>query len=597
MAVPAHDERDFEFALKFGLPIIPVIRQEGAPAKSIVPSGSTEENFAAELQQSNIDYENLDGDLYVTLDPDQVELYVSLIKKYVLPGFWIEIVGARWLFIFVDENRDVEVVPLETVEAEKIIINHCHSLELETIDKRTVMEMLWVAEFYRDVLYHSEYGVMIHSGPLTGTLGNEAKSKTIAWLAERGAGKAAINYRLHDWLISRQRYWGAPIPMIYCDKCGVQPVPYQDLPVLLPDDVEFMPTGESPLRFHEGFLNTTCPACGHPATRETDTMDTFMCSSWYHYAYLSPYWMDGQLITADDKPIDPAEMTYWAPVDQYTGGIEHATMHLIYTRFFTKTMRDMGLVDFNEPMTRLFNQGMVLGEDHEKMSKSRGNVVAPDELVRAYGADTVRTFLMFFARWDQGGPWDSQGIKGPRRFLEDVWSLVLDDVKQSKQDESKSDELRRKTHQIIQRVTDDMESFTFNTAIAAMMELRNLMRELKPALYGTDAWNEAVENMLLLLAPFATHITEELWERLGKPYSIHTQKWPVWDPEIAAEKTITLIVQVNGKVRDRMDVPAGIDKETAQKVALQSEKIQFHLEGKEPRKIIYVPGRLINIVA
>jgi leucyl-tRNA synthetase len=460
------------------------------------------------------------------------------------------------------------------------------------------MELLWDEPFYRDVLYHADYGAMIHSGPLTGAPGDRAKAETIAWLEERDMGHGAVNYRLHDWLISRQRYWGTPIPMIYCDTCGTVPVPYDELPVLLPEDVEFMPSGESPLKFHAGFLNTTCPNCGGPATRETDTMDTFMCSSWYQYGYLSPYWREGEPVSADACPVDPRELAYWAPVDQYTGGIEHATMHLIYTRFFTKTMRDMGLVDLNEPMKRLYNQGMVLGEDHEKMSKSRGNVVAPDELVETYGADTVRTYLMFFSRWDQGGPWDSQGIKGPRRFLEDVWTLIVEDVASPEpcEDGTRWHALRRKTHQTIQRVTEDLEAFSFNTAIAAMMELRNAMREVKPALVGTAAWDEAATTLLLLLAPFAPHVTEELWTRMGKPYSIHRQLWPTWDPEVAAEETITLVVQINGKVRDRLEVPADIDEAEAKALALESEAVARHLGGREPRKVIYVPGRLVNVV-
>ncbi len=593
MAVPAHDERDFEFALKFGLPIIPVIAQRGAAAKSIVPAGTTADGFTAALAKADISFEEEGDVLHLTMTPEQADAYIAIAQEYLVPNAWTEVVGARWLFIFADKDG-CEVVPFDSTAADKVIINHCHALEPAVLGKRTVMEMLWDVGFYRDVLYHAEYGTMIHSGPLSGTPGDMAKRRTIEWLAERNVGQAAVNYRLHDWLISRQRYWGAPIPMIFCDACGTVPVPYQELPVLLPEDVEFMPTGESPLRFHHGFLNTTCPTCGRPATRETDTMDTFMCSSWYNYAYLSPYWQADRPITADDTPVDPAEMTYWAPVDQYTGGIEHATMHLIYTRFFTKAMRDMGLVDFDEPMTRLYNQGMVLGEDGEKMSKSRGNVIAPDELVAAYGADTVRVYLMFFSRWEQGGPWDSQGIKGPRRFLEDIWSLVLESAPQDGEQEGEA--LRRKTHQTIKRVTQDLEGFSFNTAIAAMMELRNLLREVKPALYGTAAWDEAVDSLLLLLAPFAPHITEELWARLGKPYSIHQQLWPAWDEAIAAEQTITLIVQINGKVRDRIEVPADIPEADAKALALQSEAVARHLAGRQPRKVIYVPGRLVNIV-
>jgi leucyl-tRNA synthetase len=434
-------------------------------------------------------------------------------------------------------------------------------------------------------------GTMVNSGAFDGTptANGEAVGKVTAWLEEKGIGEGQVRYRLHDWLISRQRYWGAPIPIVYCDACGTVPVPEDQLPVLLPDDVEFMPTGESPLRFHEGFLNTTCPQCGGPATRETDTMDTFMCSSWYHYRYLSPQY--------DQGPWDPEEGRYWLPVDQYTGGIEHATMHLMYTRFFTMALRDIGLVDFDEPMLRLYNQGMVLGEDGEKMSKSRGNVIAPDELVRAFGADTVRTYLMFFARWDLGGPWDSQGIRGPQRFLDDVWNLVVEGgerkAKVSGEDEKA---LRRKTHQTIRKVTEDLKGFAFNTAIAALMELRNTLQSQKAALYGSAAWDEAIESLLLLLCPIAPHITEELWSRLGKPYSIHQQAWPAWDKEVAAEETFMLIVQINGKLRDRIPVPVDIDEAGARALALASEKAQRYIGDKEPRKVIYVPGRLVNIV-
>ncbi len=596
MAVPAHDERDFEFALKFGLPIIPVIDKPGGAAKSILVAGSYGEGTAEALAAAGISFKDREGTLYLTMRAEQVDAYLEIVQKQLQPDYWTEIVGARWLFVFADEEG-TELLPFDSTEADRVITNQCHALEPGTADKQTVMEILWDVDFYKDVLYHADYGTMIHSGPLTGTPGESAKTTTIAWLAEREAGDAAINYRLHDWLISRQRYWGAPIPMIYCDDCGTVPVPYEDLPVVLPEDVEFMPTGESPLRFHQGFLNTTCPKCGGPATRETDTMDTFMCSSWYHYAYIAPYWKDGETLSADDSPVDPVEMAYWAPVDQYTGGIEHATMHLIYTRFFTKAMRDMGLISFDEPMLRLYNQGMVLGEDGEKMSKSRGNVIAPDALVEAHGADTVRTFLMFFSRWEQGGPWDSKGIKGPRRFLEDVWSLVMEPAEKGNGDAKKAEALRRKTHQTIKRVTRDIESFSFNTAVAAMMELRNLMRELKGTLYGTAAWDEAVENLLLLLAPFAPHITEELWAQIGKSYSVHQQTWPSWDEAVAAEKSITLILQINGKVRDRVQVPADVGAEEAKTLALASEAIQRHLGGKEPRKMIYVPGRLVNIVA
>ena len=271
-----------------------------------------------------------------------------------------------------------------------------------------------------------EGGVMVNSGAFDGAPWPQSFDATAAWLTEHAAGERKVNYRLRDWLISRQRMWGAPIPIIYCPTCGTVPVPYTDLPVVLPEDAQFKPTGESPLKFHEGFRYVKCPQCGGDAERETDTMDTFLCSSWYQYAYVTPYWKAGATLTPEDTPWNPAEGEIWLPVDQYTGGIEHATMHLLYTRFFTKAMRDAGLVDFDEPMLRLFNQGMILGEDGEKMSKSRGNVVNPDDYVGKYGADTVRAFLMFIGPWDQGGPWNPRAIEGVARFLHRVWSLVVD---------------------------------------------------------------------------------------------------------------------------------------------------------------------------
>jgi len=443
-------------------------------------------------------------------------------------------------------------------------------------------------------------GPMVNSGSFTGTPGDVAVRKVTEWLEEQGTGKFAVNYRIRDWLISRQRYWGAPIPMVYCDECGIVPVPYEDLPVLLPEDAEFLPTGESPLKYHEGVLNTTCPQCGGPATRETDTMDTFACSSWYNYAYLSPYYKEGEPARADSMPFDPQEAKYWLPVDVYTGGIEHATMHLIYTRFFTKAMRDMGLVDFDEPMTVLRNQGIILGEDSEKMSKSRGNVIAPDDLVARYGADTVRAYLMFGWRWDQGGPWDSQGIEGIVRWLQRVWNLVCESASQRVGESASQREvadLRRWTHKTIKRVSDDMEAFTFNTIIAGLMEFTNALIKVKGTqVYGTEAWEEAVETLLLLLAPCCPHIAEELWARADRPYSIHQQSWPQFNPDLAADEVITLIVQINGKLRARIEAPADISEEAAREAALSDENIQRYIGDKETRKVIYVPGRLVNIV-
>ena len=433
-------------------------------------------------------------------------------------------------------------------------------------------------------------GIMVNSGPFTNTPAREGQQKVIAWLEERGQGKKAVNYRLRDWLISRQRYWGAPIPIIYCDQCGVVPVPEEELPVLLPEDAEFLPTGESPLKHHEKFLHTTCPQCGGAAQRETDTMDTFICSSWYQYAYLSPYYQGS-------TPFDPEEGAYWLPVDQYTGGIEHACMHLIYTRFFTKVMRDLGLVNFDEPMLSLRNQGIILGEDSEKMSKSRGNVIAPDDLVGAYGTDAVRVYLMFGWRWELGGPWDSHGIEGCYRFLNRVWELLLTPVEAKPQPAAeKIKTLERKVHQTIKKATAELQNFSFNTYIASLMELSNLLAKLKPDLWGSKEWIESSKIFTLLLAPACPHLSEELWTRLGEEYSVHNQRWPQWDENLVTEESVEIVVQINGKIKDRLVIPVEAEEELIKEKALALPGIQAVLAGKTPRKMIYVKGRLLNIV-
>ena len=446
---------------------------------------------------------------------------------------------------------------------------------------------------------HEHEGVMINSGPFNGTratndkgMKNPAIKAVVEWLEQKGIGKRAVNYRYRDWLISRQRYWGAPIPMIHCDVHGWNPVPEDQLPVMLPEDVEWKPTGQSPLKLHPTWKNTTCPVCGEPATRETDTMDTFMCSSWYHLRYLSPNY--------DKGPFDEAEYNYWMPVDTYTGGIEHATMHLLYTRFFHKALRDAGITEGGEPMIQLRNQGMVLGEDNEKMSKSRGNVIAPDMLVERYGADTVRAYLMFFARWDMGAPWDSQGIEGSARWLRRAWTLFTD-IPPAEAQTPTSDvlrNLRRRVHQTLQRVTHDFENFEFNTIISALMELMNEMYKAREAgAAGTSQWEEATEIYVKMLAPVAPHIAEELWtNQLGKPYSVHQQHWPQVDEAAAKEDTIELPVQINGKVRDRIIVSADASEEEIKSAALASEAVKKYLEGKEPKKVIVANKRLVSLV-
>src|SRR2546422_856930 len=354
-------------------------------------------------------------------------------------------------------------------------------------------------------------GTMVNSGPFTGLPSREGWERIADYVEERGIGQRKANYRLHDWLISRQRYWGTPIPIIYCSHCGIVPVPESDLPVRLPEDAEFLPTGESPLKLHEGFRRTRCPQCGGEAERETDTMDTFIDSAWYQYRYVSPH--DPQ------RPFDPEAGRYWLPVDQYTGGVEHAVMHLLYTRFWTKVMRDLGMVGFGEPMLRLFNQGVILGEDGEKMSKSRGNVVNPDAYVNSVGADTVRAYLMFIGPWEGGGPWNSRGIEGVHRFLQRVWNLVHDTTETGKrgngetrthkargpQPETRQSndghELQHWTHKTIKKVTEDLEGFHFNTAIAALMEFVNYMYKVRDEQAGATPWRGGEPPTVLILEP------------------------------------------------------------------------------------------------
>ncbi len=428
-------------------------------------------------------------------------------------------------------------------------------------------------------------GTMVNSGRFDGIPSIEGKEKVTAWLEEHAAGEATVTYRLHDWLISRQRYWGTPIPIIFCDECGIVPVPEEDLPVLLPDESEFMPTGESPLKLDPAFYNTECPRCGGPATRETDTMDTFMDSSWYWYRYLSPHY--------DEGPFDPERGEEWLPVDQYTGGIEHAILHLLYSRFFTKVMRDLGLVDFDEPMTRLRNQGIILGPDGNRMSKSRGNVVNPQEYVDRFGSDALRGFLMFIGPWNEGGPWDGKGIEGVSRWLRRALSLVTGG--DSTGGEADPAELERRTNRLIKKVTDDLEAFRFNTSIAALMEHTNYLLAVRGRV-GNDEWHEALRTFVTVLSPFAPHHAEELWAEMGEEYSMHEQAWPGYEEALIQAQEITLVVQVNGKLRDRIDAPADISEEAARELALSSARVRPHLEGKELRKSIYVPGRLVNLV-
>jgi leucyl-tRNA synthetase len=435
---------------------------------------------------------------------------------------------------------------------------------------------------------HPEPGKLINSGKFNGMESTSAISAIAQYIEEQGWGKRTVRYKLRDWLISRQRYWGAPIPMIYCEKCGIVPVPEKDLPVLLPDNIEFRPTGESPLKYCEEFINTTCPKCGGPGKREIDTMDTFMCSSWYFLRYCDPH--------NSKEAFSKEQLKKWMPVDIYTGGAEHAVMHLFYSRFFIKALRDMGIVDYDEPFTRLFNQGTVT-KDHDKMSKSRGNVVNPDDYVNTIGADTVRTYLMFLGPWEQGGDWDDSGIYGLSRWLGRIWNVALTPYEEKAVSKDAEADYLRLVNKSIAKVTGDIDKLRFNTAIATLMEYTNAITKIRDA--GTvskSIFDTSLRDLLLMTAPLAPHITEELWSRLGYGYSIHQQDWPTYDAELAKDDEIPLIIQVNGKIRDKIMVEPNISEDDAILAAEKSDKVNTFLAGKEIIKKIYVPGKLLNIV-
>ena len=446
--------------------------------------------------------------------------------------------------------------------------------------------------------YVDKAGVLVNSAEFSG-MDIKAAMKGIMDKAEaEGFGKRRVNYRLRDWLISRQRYWGAPIPVIYCPDCGEQLVPEDQLPVMLPEDVKFEQGAVSPLAQSESFVNCTCPKCGKPARRETDTMDTFICSSWYYLRYTDPH--------NDKLPFDKDKVNYWAPVDQYIGGIEHAILHLLYSRFFTKVLRDAGMVDFSEPFTNLLTQGMVL-KDGSKMSKSKGNVVSPEEIIAQYGADTARLFILFAAPVDRDLDWSDEGVAGASRFLKRVWRImeVFEDKIKSGQDEydvssltEEEKELRRVLHTTIKKVTEDIrDRFMFNTAISSIMELVNAFYAFQNSeTINGNLVREVSVAIIKLLAPFAPHITEELWSILIGEGSVHQQKWPECDEAATVKAEVQIVLQINGKVRDRIMIATGISREEMEVAAKANARVQELTAGKTIVKMICVPDKLVNIV-
>ncbi|MBI4115855.1 MAG: leucine--tRNA ligase [Candidatus Omnitrophica bacterium] len=436
-------------------------------------------------------------------------------------------------------------------------------------------------------------GILVGSGAFTGIESEESKDKIADFMERNKIGRKTTQYRLRDWLISRQRYWGAPIPILYCDKCGTLPVPEKDLPVLLPENVEFKPTGVSPLRDHLAFQKAKCPKCRGNARREPDTMDTFVDSTWYFLRYITP--------RDDKKAFDSNDVNHWLPVDQYIGGVEHAILHLLYSRFVTKVLYDLGVISFKEPFARLFTQGMII-KDGAKMSKSKGNVVSPDELIKRYGADTVRLYTLFMGPPERDAEWQDQGVEGAFRFLGRVWRVAIQQEKiENERIEGEAlghKEIRFNLHRTIKKVTEDLEGdFHFNTAVSACMEFVNSLYRFRPSSeVDRNLFRQSVETLVLLLAPFVPHIAEEIWSRLGHSRDIFKEKWPTYDSSALQLEEEEIVIQVAGRVRSRLKVPHDISEKELEALVLKDSKIKEWVNGKTVRKVVVIPHRLVNVV-
>ncbi|MFA5003809.1 MAG: leucine--tRNA ligase [Candidatus Saccharimonadales bacterium] len=624
MAVPAHDERDFAFAEAFGLKTVSVID----PVSGEKQGDEAEKDAIVAIVRNPKDGKILmldwgprmgrwGGHLFIGggLDPDEDVIecakreiaeetgyinvkhvsttdftahsyYFSNVKD---KNYYARIKGL--LFDLVDNSQEetnldageqnkFTPVWVDEVEADRLVDDGSH---------RYVFESL-----VQGKSYHGE-GLLVNSDKYDGLATWEAREKIVADLNKKGLGQEKVNYKMRDWLISRQRYWGAPIPMIHCEKDGIVPVPEDQLPVVLPEVKSYEPSGDgrSPLANVPEFVNTTCPKCGGPATRETDTMDGFACSSWYFLRFADPH--------NKDKAFDTEKAKFWLPVDDYIGGAEHAVMHLLYARMWTKVMQDEGLIDFGEPFKKLRNQGMILAPDGQKMSKSKGNVIAPDELInQGYGADSTRIMELFIGPWNQSAAWSVEGMGGSFRFLQRVWTLVQEWLEtQAVQNSNEATEIKRVINRTIKKVGEDLESLSFNTAVAAMMECVNELYKQKasvPYAEAHDSWKSALESLVQLLAPFAPHIAEELWQQLGNEASVHTSAWPTYNEKYLVSDSMTIVVQVNGKLRDQIVVPVSSDEATIVAAAKEQEKVVAQLASGQIAKTIYVPGKLVNFV-
>lgn len=640
MAVPAHDERDFQFAKKYKLPIEEVVvpytkyqTKKGKPTEqrdvAVAIVHNKKDNTYLCLDWRTTKWKSfpsggVDSEDYTKAAKREVleetgykniklvkEYQNTLMEEFYRPHKDSNVIARYKYLIFElvnDEKVDVDKKELE--QHKTVWVKHEKVADFLNIDHLKKFWSNYLAGNSEEA--YTDYGVLVDSGEFSGLTSEEAKEKMAEWLSKKKTGGKKINYRLRDWSIARQRYWGVPIPIIYCDKCastgsaqaGIVPVPKKDLPVRLPDldikEVQPKGTGKGPLASQPDFVNTTCPKCGGSGRRETDTMDTFVDSSFYFLRYPS---------VGNDKEMMEKEITKkWLPVDMYVGGAEHVTMHLLYARFVTKALNDQKLINFDEPFSSLRHQGMILGPDGQKMSKSKGNVIIPDKVIKEYGADTFRTYLLFMGPFEDGGPWNPKGIIGVKRFLDRYWNLAIEVCENIKPEDpedliysSKKIEetaLKRVINKTIKKVGKDIAGFRFNTAVSTLMTCLNEIEKIKEKLPVKESlfWREAIEKFTILLSPFAPHITEEIWEGLGQHESVFTSFWPKYDKNLIKEDIITLVIQVNGKLRDTIEVSAGISQKQAEKEALKSQKIQKYTEGKKPIKTIFVPDKLINLI-
>lgn len=615
MAVPAHDERDHAFAKKYNLPIVEVIEpvtgklQDNPELRksivALVHNSRTDEVLVINWGAKQGGYllvgggRETDEDIVACATREVIEetgytglKYVGQTGKIHHHYFahskgkarQIEAVGVHFELTS-DEKIDTK---LERDEVGKFAVEWRPAREVETLLQDELHKYVFDTFLRQNI--HAGTGVMVNSGQFDGLSSADAKSEIVAWLHKGGFGEATTNYRLRDWLISRQRYWGAPIPMIYCEECGVVPVPEKDLPVVLPLGQEFDKTGRSPLHTHPDYVKVACPKCGNAdARRETDTMDTFVDSSWYFLRYPNPNY--------EQAAFDPEAVEKWLPVDRYMGGVEHAILHLLYSRFITKFLHDQKLVSFEEPFTKLINQGMILGPDGNKMSKSKGNVIDPVQYVEKYGADAVRMYLMFMGPWEDGGPWDPQRFEGTYRFLQKVYATISAEYSPQEIDAAAETALDSSLHKLVKKVTEDLENTRFNTAIAAMMEYVTALGKTQRA--GNVAvllWREHVQTFARLVAPFAPFLAEELWQELGEQESVHLEAWPTFDEDKARDELATIAVQVNGKLRGEFVMESGKLPGAIEEQARGLNAEHNWTRGAQVVKVIVVPDRLVNFV-